>query len=164
VVAARSLLGYLVGSVSLAVSVLHFDVFHLLISHYLLARETYVCDDCEEKELPVLKDGPGSSVHRVDHSLLRIHNLEPVHFENEKLDATVTRIKALESDMNQRFADLESTIETRISTLESKVDARLASFESLLRRIALKLDVCETDGAALEEIGSGDEASKETHV
>ncbi|KAF9447894.1 hypothetical protein P691DRAFT_705890 [Macrolepiota fuliginosa MF-IS2] len=105
------------------------------------ARETYVCDDCEEKESPVLKEGPGCTIHRPDHHLLRLHNLELARFERERVDPTVARINALETTVNERFEALESTVESRIATLESKVEARLASFESLLRRIALQLNV-----------------------
>ncbi|KXN81069.1 hypothetical protein AN958_06142 [Leucoagaricus sp. SymC.cos] len=110
--------------------------------------ETYICGECERKELPVLKDGPGSQAHRVDHHLLRIHNLETDRFEREKLDQTIVRINALETAVNGRFEALESAVETRITALESKVEARLASFDSILRRIALQLNVPELEPEA----------------
>lgn len=91
--------------------------------------------------MPVLKDGPGCTIHRPDHHLLRLHNLEPARFEREKVDPTVARINALETAVNHKFEVLESMVESRIAALETKVEARLASFESLLRRIALQLNV-----------------------
>lgn len=90
-----------------------------------------------------MKDGPGSSIHRPDHHLLRLHNLEPARFEPEKVDSSVARIEALETAVNQKFEALETTMESRFSALEIKVEERLASFESLLRRIALQLNILD---------------------
>lgn len=120
------------------------------------APETYICNDCEEKELPIQKDGPGCADHSPSHPLIRLHNLEPARFEREKVDLTVARVNALETAVGQRFGTLESRItslenrtaglETRIADLGTNIEAHLTSkLESLLRRIALHLNVPDHD-------------------
>ncbi|KXN81067.1 hypothetical protein AN958_06140 [Leucoagaricus sp. SymC.cos] len=114
----------------------------------LVAPETYICEECEGKELPILEDGPGSQTHRGDHHLLRIHHLALDRSEREKLDQTTVRINALETAVNERLEALGSAVETRIATLESKVEARWTSSNSILRRIALQLNVPELEPEA----------------
>ncbi|KAF9447847.1 hypothetical protein P691DRAFT_775829, partial [Macrolepiota fuliginosa MF-IS2] len=103
--------------------------------------ETYICKDCEEKELPVLVGGPGSPTHCPDHHLLRIHNLAPVRFEREKVDPTVAHINALETNVDKRLGVLESAVRTRIVTMESTVESRITTLESKIRA---RLEALET--------------------
>jgi hypothetical protein len=53
------------------------------------------------------------------------------------VDPTVARINDLESAVEQKIAELDS----KISSLEGKVEKKLEVFESLLKKIALHLNV-----------------------
>ncbi|KXN86046.1 hypothetical protein AN958_10522 [Leucoagaricus sp. SymC.cos] len=121
------------------------------------ATDVLICEECEKKEAPILESFPEHATHRSDHPLLRIHNLLPVRFEREKVDATVARINTLETAVNEKLRDLDSRmgkienkveekfgdLDTRIGALESKVEEKLTSFEALLKKIALHLNVAQ---------------------
>ncbi|KAF5348141.1 hypothetical protein D9756_010783 [Leucocoprinus leucothites] len=105
------------------------------------APDILICEDCEKKGASLLETPPAGTSHRIDHPLIRLHNLLPERFEQEKVDVTVARIDDLETSVGKKVAELD----TRIANLESTIEAKLASFESLLKKIALQLDVPQED-------------------
>jgi hypothetical protein len=106
-----------------------------------IATETLICEECEKKEAPVSQtlSTDKASSHRVDHTLVRLHNLIPVRFEKGKIDPSVARINELETVVKEKIVDLDN----RIANLETKVEEKLVSFESLLKRIAVQLNVSD---------------------
>lgn len=95
----------------------------------------------------MLENGPGSSFHHPDHQLLRLHNLESESFERAKVDPTAAKIEGMETVVAKRFEAIETGMQslgTRMQSLEAQVGDRLASLESLIRRIALQLNVAES--------------------
>ncbi|KAF5346696.1 hypothetical protein D9756_010366 [Leucocoprinus leucothites] len=121
------------------------------------APDILICEDCEKKGASLLETLPIKTSHRADHPLIRLHNLLPERFKQEKVDTTVARIDDLENSVGKKIAELENSVgkkivelensvgknvaelDTRITNLEGTVETKLALFESLLTKIALQL-------------------------
>lgn len=75
------------------------------------------------------ENSPGFPNHSPDHYLLRLHNLDPVRFDKERVDPTMARVNAMDTAINQRFGALES----RITALETNIEALLTLVGILAR-------------------------------
>lgn len=94
------------------------------------ARDTFICNECDSTNAPVLSNGP-SPLHEPSHITVRLVDTHEEKFEQDATDVTIKRLEALEKALQDRV----NVLEERLNKIDGKLEERFSSLETLLRQL-----------------------------